>query len=407
LSGTMISMAQVYTGANNIALLVPSGQFGTRQDFGKSTAASPRYINTFLCPLVSKIFRPEDKPVLKLAKEEGKPIEPVAFAPIIPMSLVNESSNIGTGWCTRVPAFKPEDLIARLKARLTGQELKMPWTPYYESFTGHLSLNDKGTAMLVEGNIQQVSETVFHITEIPLHTSIEKYETILKSVEGVSRVDVQNSGHKLLIMVHTNKPVTDWRLKESWTLQLNMLGLRPDRQTEQMMPLSSIDDIFDHFFQFRYYVYQERLEYQRSTLGERIREREHRVSFVQAIVSGTLVVVNQAWTDIERQMNELGIPIELHESLINMNIRSLSQDRIEQLQRELDKMKHQLNELMATTVEQVWLSDLHELEQALPGYWAMRREWAEIGDDIDKEKMAHGAKRNNSDCRSAVKKVKA
>ena len=43
LAATIIGMAQNFVGSNNINLLVPSGQFGTRLQGGKD-AASPRYI---------------------------------------------------------------------------------------------------------------------------------------------------------------------------------------------------------------------------------------------------------------------------------------------------------------------------------------------------------------------------
>lgn len=47
LQGTIIGMAQNYVGSNNVQLLTPSGQFGTRRMGGKD-AASPRYIFTKL-----------------------------------------------------------------------------------------------------------------------------------------------------------------------------------------------------------------------------------------------------------------------------------------------------------------------------------------------------------------------
>ena len=41
LAGTIVNLAQDYVGSNNINLLFPSGQFGTRLQGGKD-AASPR-----------------------------------------------------------------------------------------------------------------------------------------------------------------------------------------------------------------------------------------------------------------------------------------------------------------------------------------------------------------------------
>jgi hypothetical protein len=45
LHGTITNMAQTFVGSDNLPLLFPSGQFGTRLDGGKD-AASPRYVGT-------------------------------------------------------------------------------------------------------------------------------------------------------------------------------------------------------------------------------------------------------------------------------------------------------------------------------------------------------------------------
>lgn len=47
LMGTIINLAQNFVGSNNLNLLQPLGQFGTRIHGGKD-AASPRYIFTML-----------------------------------------------------------------------------------------------------------------------------------------------------------------------------------------------------------------------------------------------------------------------------------------------------------------------------------------------------------------------
>lgn len=47
LQSTIVGLAQDYVGSNNINLLLPCGQFGTRLQGGKDSA-SPRYIFTML-----------------------------------------------------------------------------------------------------------------------------------------------------------------------------------------------------------------------------------------------------------------------------------------------------------------------------------------------------------------------
>lgn len=41
--------------------------------------------------------------MLNFLEEEGQPIEPEYYLPIIPMTLVNGAEGIGTGWSTSVP----------------------------------------------------------------------------------------------------------------------------------------------------------------------------------------------------------------------------------------------------------------------------------------------------------------
>lgn len=52
---TIINLAQNYVGSNNINLLLPNGQFGTRLQGGKDSA-SPRYIFTMLNPVTRVSF---------------------------------------------------------------------------------------------------------------------------------------------------------------------------------------------------------------------------------------------------------------------------------------------------------------------------------------------------------------
>lgn len=122
-------MAQDFVGSNNINLLQPIGQFGTRNLGGKE-AASPRYIFTNLSPLTRKLFCEEDDGILHYLNEEGQSIEPDYYLPILPMVLINGAVGIGTGWSTTIPSFSPIDLVENLKRKLLeGKELTRmgPW----------------------------------------------------------------------------------------------------------------------------------------------------------------------------------------------------------------------------------------------------------------------------------------
>ena len=134
LQGTIVNMAQNFVGSNNINLLTPSGQFGTRRLGGKD-AASARYIFTKLEPITRAIFHPDDDDLLTYQTDDGASIEPEFYVPVIPMCLVNGAEGIGTGWSSMVLNYNPREIIANLRRKMDGEELA-PMTPYYSGFVG-------------------------------------------------------------------------------------------------------------------------------------------------------------------------------------------------------------------------------------------------------------------------------
>jgi DNA topoisomerase II len=93
---TIVNLAQDYVGSNNLNLLLPNGQYGTR-DAGGKDHASARYIFTEPAPITRSIFHPADDPLLNYLKEDNDLIEPDYYIPVIPLLLVNGSEGIGTG----------------------------------------------------------------------------------------------------------------------------------------------------------------------------------------------------------------------------------------------------------------------------------------------------------------------
>jgi DNA topoisomerase-2 len=104
LNAAIVGMAQDFVGSNNINLLLPNGQFGTRLQGGKDSA-SERYIFTQLSPLTRLIYRKEDDPILEYLEDDGFPVEPRFYVPIIPMILVNGGKGIGTGFSTDILSY--------------------------------------------------------------------------------------------------------------------------------------------------------------------------------------------------------------------------------------------------------------------------------------------------------------
>lgn len=178
LCSTIVNLAQNYVGSNNINLLQPKGQFGTRLSGGKDSA-SPRYIFTMMSPLTRIIFNPLDDPLLIPQKDDNQKIEPVYYVPIIPMVLVNGAEGIGTGWSTKIPNHNPRDIITNLKRLINGDEPK-PMSPWYKNFEGRIEWVGDARYMTA-GKCAVLDNQKLEISELPIGTWTQHFkESVLE-----------------------------------------------------------------------------------------------------------------------------------------------------------------------------------------------------------------------------------
>lgn len=105
MTATIVNLAQDFVGSNNINLLMPNGQYGTREQGGKDHA-SARYIFTEPSALTRTIYHPADDPLLTYLKDDNDLIEPEWYMPVLPMVLINGSEGIGTGQSPRCRALR-------------------------------------------------------------------------------------------------------------------------------------------------------------------------------------------------------------------------------------------------------------------------------------------------------------
>jgi DNA topoisomerase-2 len=203
LYSTMVGMAQNFVGANNLNLLEPVGNFGSRDQGGKDAAAA-RYIFTSLSPLTRYIFHPDDDQVLEYCEDEGMKIEPKWYAPCIPMTLVNSNKGIGTGWSSFVPNYNPRDLVVNIKRLLNGETELKPMHPWYLGFQGRIEWMENKNRYKVSGVWQRVKgqEDAIEITELPIGEWTQDYKddlelTIKKTDEAEKKAKLEAKKSKV------------------------------------------------------------------------------------------------------------------------------------------------------------------------------------------------------------------
>lgn len=160
-------------GSNNINLLLPKGQFGSRAMAGKDHA-SGRYIFTMLNKITRFIFKEEDDHILEYLEDDGDFVEPKYYIPIIPMVFVNGCKGLGTGWMTEIPCFNPRDIIKNIKGKLEGRQFEN-MVPWYRGYNGRIEVRDK--IAYAEGSYEVNHDMgSLEILEIPVAMSTSKFK---------------------------------------------------------------------------------------------------------------------------------------------------------------------------------------------------------------------------------------
>ena len=202
LAGTIVNMAQNFCGSNNLNLLHPQGQFGSRAQGGKN-AASARYITTFLTPPAWSLFPEGDKMIYSYINEEGKSIEPPYYVPTIPLSLVNGAQGIGTGWSTEVPMFNPIEILEMYEKRIENNLEEFPdadnLQPWFRGYIGDIT-KVKDQVYESKGKIERIDDQTISITELPIKKWTEDYIKYLMELKKAGEITdfVDNSTeHKI------------------------------------------------------------------------------------------------------------------------------------------------------------------------------------------------------------------
>jgi DNA topoisomerase-2 len=416
LQQAIVGMAQNYVGSNNINLLTPEGQFGTRLNGGKD-AASARYIFTQLSKLAKLIFREEDMCILHYLNDDGTQVEPEYYIPIIPMVLVNGSIGIGTGFSTTVPCHNPEDVIAMCE-RIAEQETSIEnidelelddIAPWYLGFKGAIAHHKPGMYQS-RGLYNWTDDVTVEIAELPVGTWTDDYKEYLNALlvanspvlkDFESHSTAKNVKFILKFYPGTkdvvNKTfVEDFKLSETRGLSLNNMHLIST--TGAIRKFGNTVDVVKEWAKVRLLKYAERkqsmldkMEYDYTILSAKVR-------FIKEIVEQTLSVMNVKKAVLDDQLRAKEYPQEAVKGksdtavdtdtdindnaegggwnyLTRMPIYQLTSEKKIALEKQATELDMRIQELKAKTIHQIWMSELVELRTA----------WAEYKSEVESE----------------------
>lgn len=394
---TIIKMASEYPGSNNIPLLYRDGQFTTR--LNNEDAASPRYIYTKFESITPFIFRDEDDILLEYLEDDGESVEPKFYIPIIPMILVNGCVGIGTGWSSFIPCFNPLDLITCIKIWLENNgkiffkddsesfcSLLPELTPYYRGFTGEIKKTEENK-FITYGVVEPIQtdkrkkENKVAIVELPIGLWTDKFkeycEELLedKKIKALSNYSTQKK---------VNFHITE--AEDGINLNINTLKLHSNLQTSNMVLFDensnikkySIDEIIDKFCVMRFDFYHKRKAKILEVLNDDRKIIGNKLRFIMEIVQEKFNIMNVPESEIIKKLvedkydrikdidtieNDDETSSKGFEYLLKLNVRNFTAEKVNTLQKELDSIQKQIDDINGTDPKTMWLNDLQDFEK--------------------------------------------
>lgn len=435
LMSTIINLAQDFVGSNNINLLQPIGQFGTRLQGGKD-AASARYIFTMLSPLARKLFCQLDEPLLNYLYDDNLKIEPEYYVPIIPMVLVNGAEGIGTGWSTKIPNYNPREIVDNIRRMMRGEEVKV-MKPWFKGFSGSIEQLDT-QRFVVNGEAAVLSSKSFEITELPIRVWTQTYkESVLETF--------LNGTEKMPAFINDYKEYhTDATVKFIVTMNEDNLrktldgGLHKTFKIQSTMSTTSMvlfdangclrkyetpEDILREFFPLRLETYSKRKKYYEGILEAETLKIENQARFILEKNDRILVMENIRKKEFVAQLikrNYDSDPVKVWKKkyaekdedvassdsdededsdkkydfdyLIDMSMRSMLREKVEELTKLRDQKKTELNKLRGSSPEDLWEEDLTAFLEELKTLEQREREIA-LNGNIKTTKVSKTASR--------------
>ena len=360
LADTIVKLANDYTGSNNINLLEPCGQFGTRLMGGKD-ASQTRYIFTKLTKEARKLFDPKDDAILNYLDDDGRSIEPDFYMPTLPMVLVNGTEGIGTGFSCYVPPFNPEDIKENIKRMLCG-DTPVEMKPWFRGFKGKV-FKDDGGLWVTEGTWRDTGSRL-KVTELPPGRWTQDYKEYLDTLMEKKMITsyTNNSTTEDVdfeIFGYSGKDlVKDLKMRKTFHTS-NMHLFHPTRGIHRY---TTPEEILKDFVELRLEHYKKRKVHLIDVLEKRAEMCSLKSKFVTMVIEGRLVVFKRKKVDLEKEMSVTFPKIDgSWDYLLNTKTVEYTEERVRALVDEARRANVDLERMLKTSHVTMWKTDIKNM----------------------------------------------
>ena len=400
LNMAIVGMAQNFVGSNNINLLEPNGQFGTRMQGGKDSA-SERYIFTQLNNISRFIYSNTDDDILQYNNDDGDIVEPVYYMPIIPMVLVNGIKGIGTGFSTDILPYNPNTIIEYLLDKLDNNDVSTyNFIPYWNGFKGDIYEDTNNHKYMVKGVYKKIAKDSIHVTELPVGFWTDDFKLLLEHL--MDNVDKNGKKIKPIIKEYDDMSKSinvDIKIRFMPNVLEELLSNEKDgindlektlkmvntytttnmhlfNEEEKLKKYTSVIDIINDYYHVRLKGYTKRKQNIILILKNELNILSNKKRYIEEILENTLDLRKKKKDEIIAILKKKkydSLDDDDYKYLLKMSMDSVSYENVEKINNEWGRKKKELDYYLKVSETEIWRGELIKLKEEYIKY-IMRRE---------------------------------
>lgn len=375
LNSTIVNMCKYFN--DNLNPLESDSQVGSLRD--PNSAGAPRYLYVKHSKYMDLIYK-TDYDLLDFIFEEGQYVEPMTYLPIIPTVLCKNNIGVAVGYSMHNQAYNPVDIITACQEVIKSRSDKKDkiTTQIRPYLRGIKQSNWK----FENGNWYNYGEWKFNqskdlmiVTDLPADVSYEDFEKLLNKFEDESYiknwknrsvdggVNYEITFPKKQLAVEMKKDRSGKRLANRFKL-IKMLSsdlLWLLDENHKLKNFQNKNEVVEYFVNYRLTIYTERKKKLVKILEEHIKKNDELVKFITLVCNGKLKIRNRSKKDIKIDMDVQKLPMEL----ISTPMSKVTIEERNELLKQNDEMKNELEYIKKTTEKQMYLNDLANLKKEI------------------------------------------
>lgn len=372
LNGTIITLSQPFK--FNCNPLECDGQVGSLRS--PKSVSAPRYLYVKLSKF-SDLWK-TDIELTNQIFDEGQYVEPENYLPIIPTVILNRQEGMAPGYKFSTMSYNPNDVINccidfiknKCKDESTNGFMLHPYIREYDNKLW--KVNDDGK-WVSDGKFSlDLKKDRVEITMFPYDTDFEGFEKHLNKLIEKNRIkDWKNFSEdsNIKYVVQFNKGELS-KLGKRKTVNSHICNLFkltkvvPDDllwvldENNKIRHFQTPQQLIEYFVKYRLNIYNDRKSRLVKILDDKYEKNSLLVKFIELVCKGKLKIRNRSKVDIKVDMDMHKLPMYL----IGTPMSKVTIEERDELLKENEAIKKELEYIKKTTIQQMYLNDLNELK---------------------------------------------